>query len=313
MFACISHVNSQTCCSGGVPLSNNVGLPILEKGSLQLGLFYDYNNLNTLNQGSQKLDENTRLRITHSVLFNMGYSFTENFGVEALFTWVNQRRNITQLGNSNLDETSGIGDAIVLGKYRVLYDLNYEFTLGLGGKIPLGSTEQRNSQGILLNADLQPGSNAFDVIYFASYARSFNFRKSLTFSSRMTYRATGTNNTYQGSSSYKFGNEFQTFVTFADQLLLFKQIITPSISFKYRNASKDRITGIEIDNTGGNWIFFIPDFTIFLSPNILFSTRVEIPVYSNVDGLQLTPTYRINSGVTFRLAKKKQINITNTQ
>ena len=54
-----THINlfSQTCCSGGIPLSNSIGLPIENKGAFQFGLSYDYNNLNTLNSGDDELDD----------------------------------------------------------------------------------------------------------------------------------------------------------------------------------------------------------------------------------------------------------------
>ena len=68
--------NAQTCCSGGVPLSNNIGLPFLNKGAYQFGLFYDYNNLNTLNEGTKVLNDYSRLRITNSILFNFSYNFS---------------------------------------------------------------------------------------------------------------------------------------------------------------------------------------------------------------------------------------------
>ena len=77
---------SQTCCSGGVPLSNNLGLPNEGKGAATIGLNYDYNHLNTLNAGSDKLDDDSRLRNTNSVLLNLGYSFTDRLSVEALFS-----------------------------------------------------------------------------------------------------------------------------------------------------------------------------------------------------------------------------------
>ncbi len=35
---------SQTCCSGGIPLSNSIGLPTANKGSFQFSLNYDFNN-----------------------------------------------------------------------------------------------------------------------------------------------------------------------------------------------------------------------------------------------------------------------------
>ena len=306
-------IKAQTCCSGGIPLSNNIGLAILEKGTTQIGVSYDYNNLNTLNSGSDKLDDNSRLRITHAILVNASYAVTDRFSVEGLLTWVNQRRKITQFGNENLDQTSGIGDGLLLLKYNFpnIIGENIAINIGVGAKIPLGSSTQKSDQGITLNADLQPGSNAWDVIYWSSISKSFNFRPSFNVSSRFIFRSTGTNNSYFGDSTYEFGNEFQAFIGFSDQFLLFKTITAPSISFKYRNAKQDKISGFNLDNTGGNWVSIIPNFSINIKSNIVFSTKAELPIYSNVDGTQLTPTYRLTSGILFTIAPKKEFLILN--
>ena len=305
-----SLVYTQTCCSGGIPLSNSIGLDFQDKGSLQIGINYDYNNLNTLNTGTETLNDNARLRITHSALLNIGYAITNNLSVEGLFTWVNQRRKITQFGNSNLDQTSGIGDAVVLVKYNFidLLGKNSNTAIGIGSKLPLGSSTETNDLGITLNADLQPGSNAFDIVYLIQYSRQTNFRPSFGISSRLIYRSTGTNTDYFGDSSYKFGNEFQAYLNFSDQFPLFKTILSPSLSFKYRNAVKDQIGGSDLNNTGGNWVFIIPNVAVNLTPGIQFSARAELPLYSNVDGTQLTPTYRITSGLLITLASKQSIN-----
>lgn len=313
LFPLVHIVNAQTCCSGGIPLSNNIGMAILEKGTTQIGVSYDYNNLNTLNNGSEKLDDNARLRITHSILVNASYAFTDHFSVEGLLTWVNQRRKITQFGGVNLDQSSGIGDALLLAKYNFsdVIGKNSDLNVGVGTKIPLGSSTEKSDEGITLNADLQPGSNAWDIIYFTSVSKSMNFRPSLSISSRIIYRSTGTNNDYFGDSTYKFGNDFQAFVGFSDQFLLFKTITSPSISFKYRNAQQDKIGGFDLDNTGGNWVSVIPNFSINISPNLVFSTKAELPIYSNVDGTQLTPTYRLTTGILYTIAPKKKFQILN--
>jgi hypothetical protein len=305
----INYSYSQTCCSGGIPLSNNIGLAILEKGTTQFGISYDYNNLNTLNSGSKKLDDNARLRITHSVLVNFNYAITNNFAVEGLFTWVNQRRKISQFGNKNLDETSGVGDALVLLKYNLgkFLGKNSNFNVGFGTKIPLGSSTKKSAEGITLGADLQPGSNAWDFIYYTAFSKNLNIRPSFSISSRLIYRSTGTNPSYFGDTTYKFGNEFQAFLGFSDQFVFFKTTISPSISIKYRNAQQDVVGGNNLDNTGGNWVFVVPDFSINVTPKILFSTKAEIPIYSNVDGTQLTPTYRLTFGFLITISPKKEI------
>ena len=61
----LNSVKAQTCCSGGIPLSNNIGMAILEEGTTQIGISYDFNNLYTLNNGSEELDDDARLCITY--------------------------------------------------------------------------------------------------------------------------------------------------------------------------------------------------------------------------------------------------------
>ena len=72
-------MSSQTCCSGGIPLSNSIGLPVSGKGSFLVGLNYDYNYLNTLKSGKEVLDDSARERTTNSLLFNLGYTITRDF------------------------------------------------------------------------------------------------------------------------------------------------------------------------------------------------------------------------------------------
>ncbi|MEP5340932.1 MAG: hypothetical protein ABJL44_12265 [Algibacter sp.] len=303
------------CCSGGVPLSNNLGLSQEDKGTIQIGLNYDYNNLNTLNAGRIKLNEKFRLRTTHSILLNASYALTNNFSAEGLFTWVNQRRIITSQfdGSKNTEASSGIGDAILLLKYRFpnVFSKNSDLTLGFGAKMPLGSSTEVDSGGILLINDLQPGSNAWDFIYWLSTSKRFNFRPSLNTSIRFTYRNTGTDNDYLGNSTYKYGNEFQGFLSFSDQFNILKTLANPSLSFKYRDTKRDQTGGGEVDNTGGNWVFIIPNFSINITPNLAFSTKAELPLYSNVDGTQLTPTYRITTGFLFKIKPKSNVNVLN--
>lgn len=313
LFFHVFITRAQTCCSGGIPLSNNLGLPTLEKGSFQFGLHYDYNNLNTLNAGSDRLDDNSRLRITHSILLNSGYSITDNLSIEGLFTWVNQRRKITQFGNENLDQSSGIGDAVLLLKYHFnnVFGENSAINIGIGTKFPIGSSTETNRQGITLNADLQPGSNAWDVIYWTVISKNFDFRPSFTISSRFVYRNTGTNPSYFENSTYKFGNEFQTNLQFSDQFVLFKTLFLPNLAFKYRSTIQDKIGGFDLVNTGGKWVSIVPNFSIDINQNLVFSTKAEIPIYNFVEGTQLTPTFRMTTGFLYKIPSKKSIVILN--
>ena len=300
----------QTCCSGGIPLSNSLGLPIQKQGSFQVGISYDYNYLNTLNIGSEKVSDNNRQRITHSGLFNIGYSITDHLAVEGLLTWVNQRRNIQHLQSDNLDQTRGIGDGVLLMRYNFerVFKSNANLNIGVGTKIPIGSSTETNDLGIILNADLQPGSNSWDMIYWSEFSIPMNFRPSMVVSARLVFRETGTNTSYFGNSSYKFGNVLQSYIGVSDQYVLGNILITPGLTMKYRTAKKDEIGGFDLENTGGNWISVQPNVALNLTQSLVFTTKVEIPLHSDVDGTQLTPTFRLTTGLIFQLSKNAFIN-----
>lgn len=303
---------AQTCCSGGVPLSNNLGLPNEGKGVISLGLNYDYNNLNTLNAGTTKLDDSSRQRITNSVLYVMGYAFTDKLAVESLLTWVNQSRTISQFGNQSFTETSGIGDGVILLKYSMPEVLGNGtvLNLGVGTKLPLGKSDIITEQGIQLTADLQPGSGAWDGLGWASVSKGLNFRPSATVSGSFTYRLTGVNNSYlNNSATYEFGDEIQINLGYTDQFLMFNTIFNPGVVFKYRKALEDKIDNQGIPNTGGEWIFIRPELAIQLTPNIAINSRFELPVYSYVEGTQLTPTFRVSTGISYLLNTKNELLI----
>lgn len=311
LFFCYSSILAQTCCSGGVPLSNNLGLPNEGKSTLVLGLAYDYNNLNTLNTGSDKLNDDSRLRITNSLLFNLGYSITDRFAVEALFTWVNQSRTITQFGNENLTDTRGIGDAIALAKYTFpkVWGQESSLDLGFGIKAPFGRSDLTSEQGIVFTADLQPGSGAWDAIGFVAFSKKVGFRPSAVLSLITTLRFTGENSDYlNGRSVYEFGDEVQANLGYIDQFLLFNTIINPGLILKYRNVAFDKIDGSDLPNTGGEWLFLRPELAVNLGPKIKWLSRLELPIYSFVEGIQLTPTVRFTTGINLILKTKNNNN-----
>lgn len=99
-------------------------------------------------------------------------------------------------------------------------------------------------------------------------------------------------------------------MAYTDQCLLFNTIFNPGLKFKYRKASYDKIDGSQLPNTGGEWVFVRPELSVHLIPNIAVSSRLELPIYSYVDGTQLTPTLRFTTGISYTL-KKAALNILN--
>lgn len=306
---CLSQtVYGQTCCSGGVPLSSNLGLPAGEKGALQLALTYDLNILETLKTGRQTLEDDARSRRTHSTIFEIGYSWSKKFSVDGFFSFVRQEREINQFGNTNFSSTNGIGDAVVLFKYKV-WESSEKGTLlqiGVGPKIPLGSSDKKSPIGLTFNADLQPGSGAWDGVIFAQFSTILKKRPSMSFLATSTYGIKGKNKSYFDVQTYQFGNEFQVSMGVSDRLLIGKSIIDPSLLFQFRNQTPDIIDGEDLPSTGGNWVFINPSFAYWATPDLSINVGVSLPLFSSITGTQVTPTMRFTTGIFYRLFTKQK-------
>ncbi|MEQ9289944.1 MAG: hypothetical protein RIG77_23650 [Cyclobacteriaceae bacterium] len=305
-------VSAQSCCSGGVPLSGNIGMPISEEGNWQFSLNYDLNVLNTLKDGTNTLSDNTRKRTTHSIMTQAGYTLNDRFSVETFFSFVRQERKITPIGQpATFTATDGIGDAVLLLKYQFLKN----FQVGAGFKAPLGPSDLSNEIGIPLNADLQPGSGAWDILYWIGGRQTIKSRPSMTAIGSAIFRSTGQNKKYFGNQVYEFGDELQINLGIADRITLGSLIFDPSLSFKYRHVAADKnkadnTSDIKpVPSTGGEWVFIRPAISYLLSPATSFQANVQLPLYAKLVNTQVTPTYRINVGATFLIKNKKSYEI----
>lgn len=300
---------AQTCCSGGVPVTGNIGLPPGQTKSLQISLSHDLNVLKTLKYGTETLGDKSRTRTTNSFILEMGYAFSNRFSVDAFFSYVKQVREIDRFGRVNRSVISGIGDAVLLLKYRVTPISNTKRTLiiGAGPKIPLGASDLK-SNGFEEGADLQPGSGAWDLILWSSYSQKIPLRPSMNLFSTVAFSTKGKNKSYLGSETFQFSKEFQILVGISDRILVKSQIIDPSLGIRFRKVGHDQLNTNDLPNTGGQWVSIIPSLAFSVHPNLIFNISSELPLHSKLEGTQLTPTYKINTGLLFIINTKKKEN-----
>ncbi len=310
LIAITGNLFAQTCCSGGVPIAANIGLPSGEKGNIQFSLNYDLNTLVTLKEGTNTLDDRIRERHTQSVLLGVSYSVNNRFSIDGFFSYVNQIRTINFPGfPQDQIKTNGLGDMVFLAKYILTKPsaTSTQVTIGLGAKLPTGASDLTRN-GITLNADVQPGSGALDAIFWGNLIKNIPARRSMNFLSTITYRATGENDSYFGTQVYELGNELQIRAGISDRLNLGNLVFDPSLSLRYRHVVRDINDGSELVNTGGKWVFVIPAISYLIKENLSANITVELPLYANVDGTQLSPTSRFNAGLFFKINTSSKEN-----
>lgn len=300
---------SQTCCSGGVPIASSLGMPQGSKGTWQTNLSYDFLALKTLKNGTSTLDDHSRTRITQSILFQTGYAFNKRISTDLFISYVKQERTIEQFEKTDYVSTKGIGDAAILIKYALSDPEKNKllFSFAAGPKIPTGKSDFAREDGIPLNADLQPGSGSWDAIFWINAIYKFSFRPTFNIANTVIYSLKGKNNNYLSDQTYQFGDEFQYIFSFNDNYVMGSKILDASIIFRYRKAKFDRFNDFSMPNTGGDWLFLALGLGFQLTQNLAINTTFEIPLYANVEGTQLSPTYRWNMGVFLKLNKKNEL------
>lgn len=286
------NIFGQACCTAGTPLLSSLETSGTPFQSLQFGLSYRYNSIASIFIDDSQLDDDSRRRVSKSIILQVDYGIWRDVSITALFSYVLQERIIlTPLGGENLLNTKGIGDALLLMKYSVIpltiLD-EMEFSIGGGVKIPFGES-QLTSNGLLIPADMQPGSGSWDYLGWLYFSKGRLFELPLSFVSNLSYRINGTNNRFQVNGfDYKFGNEIvaQLGLTYRTDF-----ISDFSLFMRYRNAQSDISRGFQIPNTGGHWVYLVPGINFKLDNSKTIRLSGEIPIYIKVDGTQLTTTF----------------------
>ena len=306
IFGSPSFIYSQACCTGGAPLSSNLGIVHYKPNQLVVDLSYDYNKINKLYAGSTKLDDNQRERITKSSILRLSYALTNRFSLTAILPYVWQEQTVRSVVGSNRQAANGIGDFVLLGQYSLIQSRNNQLIVAAGPKFPTGSTSKRGNEfDILLPPDLQPGTGSWDGIGAISYVRSGFSRPTLSLISLVSYRYSFEVGRYDGQQKYRFGNELAINIGASDSFNLGKHVIKPSLQYRFRHTQKDENNGSEFPNTGGSWMYLVPAVNIQLSPSLQVHSNVEIPIHANVVGTQLITSFKGNIGLNYTINFKK--------
>jgi hypothetical protein len=196
-------------------------------------------------------------------------------------------------------DSSGFGDLLLLGQYRVYSELSTKVSLIVGVEIPTGETDVLDNDGNAFEAEFQPSSGSWDGLFGVAASKSIGefgwfgnimytkntegiqdtkIGDALNYNLAVTYRINGSecqcNDT--GSSTLKW-----------DMVL----------EMNGENRSKNEIAGVAEANTGGNLLYFSPGVKVS-SGNVGGFVSVGIPMVENHNGIQTDIDKRILVGLS---------------
>ncbi|MDE2112904.1 MAG: transporter [Alphaproteobacteria bacterium] len=230
----------------------------------------------------------------------LGYGVTPDFTLFAILPYLDKRVDF-MMGGARVDRsTSGIGDALLLGRYTLLSDnvagRTFRISTFAGVKLPTGRDDATDRLG-RLPRDLQLGSGSWDGI--AGVIATWQ-----TLDYQIDAQAQYKVNT--GADGFRFSDEARLDASF--QYRLWPRTLGTGVpGFLYGvveanliHHDRNRIGGLADPNSGGT--------TLFLDPGLQYVTRrwvleaiVQLPAAQDLNGTAVKSDYSLLFGFRVNL------------
>ncbi|MCK9421402.1 MAG: hypothetical protein M0Q38_02275 [Bacteroidales bacterium] len=299
----ISSVSFAQCCSTGSPVGASVYVGVLGKNYLRVIAFYRYSNSDTYYQGNIKTDNNPLQSANYDFTgLAFGYGITNRLTAEVDFGYFINKTQIyldNNIFNGLKTKGFGLSNGGVNLKYGifVLPAKQIELTAGAGFRYPF-TTNPQMVDGVQLNRDIQPSTNAFGangMLFFNFGIPSITLR--LFTINRYEYN-------FPDKINYKYGNILMNSIFISKKITKYFFGI---LQMRNEYKTTDIYKGDPEVNTGYDILFLSPQLSYSVAGKWNVTLLCDIPVYKTYKGRQLTPKYACALSLTrdINLGKKQ--------
>lgn len=300
------YLAAQTCSCGGPPLLGFIDGGPKNRGSWQLAWEYEYNDISKLVAGTRSVTPDNRQQTSQSGLLKVSYGINRIFSVTAMLTMIQKERDVT-----DLLRVRGVGDGLVILQANLTPGYSYpqrELVIGVGLKAPIGPADLKRRDGVLIPADMQPSSGAWDGIFTGYASSEVLMPRPVRVFLSTSYRRTGSYARFSSTDQLsQFGDEFVASLgvgyTISTRLGL-------TLMGRYRSSGADRFDGAVVPNTGGQWFFLAPGINVALSNGVSLGIGGQLPLYQNLKGaLQLSTKFSLSMSVFYAFGGRSSLGI----
>ena len=304
--------NAEACASCGCTLSADAAMGYSALPGWRLSFEYDYINQDQLRSGTQKVsgvpDGHELEHGTLNRYFTTGlsYSLNSSWNLTAFVPYVERDHSTygtydsTQpLPDLSYSHSSSLGDIKLIGSYQGFLP-THNLGVQLGVKLPTGQygTAVNFHAGPLagtpLDASLQPGTGSTDVIvgayYYRAVSQNFDVFVNGQFQAAVKERQDQPGNDYRpgNTTTLSLGLRYEGSPQWVPQLqlnALYKQPDTGALA--------------DLQNSSGTVLYVSPGITARVSAGLHVFGFVQLPVYSNLYGIQLFPRFTASVGASY--------------
>lgn len=316
----LASMDALACAACGCTLSKDwESQGISGKPGFTADLSYDYLNQNKQRYGTsaasatlinsqyaagQEVEAYTK---TSAVSASLIYT-ADTWGVSVIIPYVSRSHGtygsgtpgaVVDTATLTTSSDSGIGDIRIIGRYNGFAADNASGVIG-GIKLPTGNTDAHFSDGVTpLDAGLQIGTGSTDIILGGYTTGAFDtygwFVQGTVQHAVATKRALGDLD-YRPGDAYTLntGIRYAVFGAKVSPMLQLNIVKKQADSGAF-TVPTDPVTGVPV--SGGTLAYLAPGISARVGGGASVYGFVQIPIYQNVNSLQLTPSYILTLGV----------------
>jgi hypothetical protein len=303
---------AHACASCGCTLSADAAMGYSALPGWRLSVEYDYIDQDQLRSGTHAVSgvppgtELEHQTINQYVTTGLSYSSNSSWNLTVLVPYVIRSHSTygiydpTQpLPELSRSFSSSIGDAKLIVSYQGFLPTN-NLGVQLGVKVPTGQYGTAvdfysgPNAGTPLDASLQPGTGSTDVIigayYYAAISQNFDAFVNGQFQAAVKHRMDQPGNDYRpgNTTTVSFGLRYAGSARWA-----------PQLQMNLLHKSPDTGALADVQNSAGNVAYLSPGITAQLLASLHVFAFVQLPVYSNLYGIQLFPRWTASAGLTY--------------
>lgn len=314
LLAAATADRANACASCGCALSADAAMGYSAMPGWRLSIEYDYVNQDELRSGTHSVSgvpdgsELEHQTVNRYITAALGYSPNSSWNVTLFLPYVVRDHSTygefdsTQpLPPLSYSHSSSIGDLKLIASYQGLLPTR-NLGVQLGIKLPTGqygTAVQFSSgpnAGTPLDASLQPGTGSTDIIVGAYYysAISQNFDAFIN----GQFQAAVQEHMDQPGNDFRPGNSTNLSVGLR---YVANPHWVPQLQVNMLHKQPDQGALADVQNTAGTVVYLSPGITLEAASRLHLFGFVQVPVYSNLYGIQLFPRYTVSVGATYAL------------